>query len=210
MGTADKLAELRFDKMRLGQAACEIESLLSDPEIRVALVPLTEAEYKECMEKSVKTELPENLAGHQFRDRILTEETLLRALREPDDLGKKVFQTTQELNELLDVVDINFLIDCYFEMSEKSNPSLDGITNEQMEDIKKVLVEMDWNALSGTQWYAARRFLSSLGPEQLMAKLPGSSSIKKLIGMSESEESTQETAEENLLNPIAKSAENPS
>jgi len=207
MNTAQKLIERRLDKMRLGKATCEIENLLSEPDVRVALVPLTEAEYDLCMENVVKMNVPETLTGQQFRDRALTLETLLRAAREPEDISKPMFSSVEEMNDALEVADVNYLIDMYFEMVEKSSPALEGFTEEQLSDVKKVLLEMDWSGLSGKQWYALKRFLSSLGPQQLLAKLPGSSSTQQLTGMKNSEEPTPEIAEDDSQNLTAKSVE---
>lgn len=209
MGTAASLIERRLDRMRLGQATCEIENLLSEPEVRVALVPLTEAEYDQCMEKVIKMSAPETIMGQQMRDRALTNETLLRAIREPDDLGKMMFENTNEMTQALEVADINFLIDMYFEMVDKSSPSLDGLNDEQIEDLKKVLEEMDWSELSGKQWFALKRFLSSLGPRQLTDKLLGSFLTRQSTGMKNESEPTPENADESLNNSTVKSVENP-
>jgi hypothetical protein len=179
MGTAEKIIERRLDRMRQGQATAEIENLLTDPDIRVALVPLTEAEYDLAMESAVKMNVPETLMGNQARDRQLSRETLLRAIREPDDLTKQMFEDVEQLNDALDHTDISFLIDVYFEMCDRSSPSIDGLSETEIEDVKKVLQEMDWNVLSGKQWYALKRFLSTLGQQQLLAKLLGSSSTSQ-------------------------------
>lgn len=205
--TAQQLIDRRLNRMRLGQAVCEIFPLLSDPEMRVALVPLTEAEYDQCMEQVVKMEVPETISGNQFRDRELTKETLRRSIREPDDLTTQMFQTTEELSEALEVADINFLIDHYFEMVDRTSPSMEGMTDEEISDLKKVLVEMDWNALYGKQWYALKRFLLSLGREQLQGKLLGSFLTQPSIGTNDSDESTPENAEGNSQSQLAKSAE---
>lgn len=193
--TATQLVERRLNRMRLGQAVCEVFNLLSDPEVRVALVPLTEAEYDQCMEAVVKIDVEETIVGNQYRDRQLTNETLRRALREPDNLSAMVFETTQELSNALEVSDINYLIDHYFEMVHKSSPSIEGLTDDDIDDLKKGLLETDWSGLSGTQWYALRRFLLSLGPEQLRVKLPGSSSTNQSTGTTSSDELTPAIAE---------------
>lgn len=197
MGTAEKLIERRLDRMRQGQAVCEIETLLSDPETRVALVPLTEAEYDQAMESAVKMNVPETLMGNQARDRLLSRETLLRAIREPDDLSQKMFESVEQQMEALDHSDVSYLVDVYFEMVDRSSPSVDGLSDGDISDVKKVLAEMDWSGLSGKQWYALKRFLSTLGQAQLLAKSLGSSSTNQLTGTKEKNESTPEIAEEN-------------
>jgi hypothetical protein len=193
--TAEKLIERRLDRMRLGQSVCEIHNLLSDPEIRVAMVPLTEAEYDQCMEAAVKINVEETILGQQYRDRHLTNETLLRALREPDNLEQQMFEDADELTDALEVADINYLIDHYFEMVDKSSPAIEGLTEQDIDDLKKACLQIDWKGLYGKQWYALRRFLLSLGPEQLRVKLPGSFSTKESTGMNDFNESTPENAE---------------
>jgi hypothetical protein len=89
----------------------------------------------------------------------------------------RVYSSTEEMLEDLEVADIDALIDGYNEMIAKSSPSLDGITEEEIEDLKKVFQTMDWNALSGRSWYAAKRFLSTISPEQLRDNSHGSTSI---------------------------------
>ena len=195
MGTAEKIIERRLDRMRLGQEAADIHSLLSDPEIRVALVPLTEAEYDQALESAVKMNVPESIMGNQARDRMLQRETLLRAVREPDNLSNRVFENIDELSEALGHDDIGFLIDMYFELVEKSSPSVDGLSEAEISDVKKVLMEMSWNDLTGKQWFALKRFLSTLGPEQLLAKSLGSISTSNLIGKEDYDEPTPENAE---------------
>jgi hypothetical protein len=197
MGTAEKLIERRLDRMRLGQAVCEIEELLSETDFRVALVPLTEAEYDRCIENVLKVDAPETMMGNQVRDRALTNETLLLSIREPDNLSQQMFSDLGQMTEALDVVDINYLIDVYFEMIEKSSPAAEGMTGEQINDLKKVLLEMDMSELSGKQWYALKRFLSSLGPTPLLASLLGFSSTSQLTGTSELPESIEESANGN-------------
>ena len=56
--TKAKIEERRLARMRQGQATCSYVSLISDPEIRVAIVPLTEAEYEQVLELVASIECP--------------------------------------------------------------------------------------------------------------------------------------------------------
>lgn len=207
--TAEKLRERKLNRMRLGKSVADVHSLLSDPEIKVALVPLTEAEYIQCLESTASQNISDDNAGVVIRDRYNTAEVLLRAAKEPDDLEQPMFDSIEELTEALEVNDINFLQDAYFEMVETSSPALDGIPPEDLEDLKKALQTIDWSVLSGRQWYALRRFLFSIMPELLQGNSFGSGSISKWITQNEEEESTL-IASQNSIDSLAKSAENPS
>lgn len=185
-----QIKELRYDRMRLGQAVSSIAEVPSMPEMRFALVPLTEAEYDECLELAGMIEAPENPAGFLRRDRRANAETLVRSIRNPAALAERVFKDVDDLRDVLEVQDLNFLTDKYFEMVATSSPSIDGFQEKELEEAKKVLQTIDWNELSGSQWYALKRFLMSLGIPQLLARSPGSFSIKSLTPMKEEEEST--------------------
>jgi len=183
--TAEKLRERRLDRMRLGQAVCDYVTVPSDPEMRLCIVPLTEAEYLQALNKVASLALQDNLAGVSVRDRVQSQEILIRAIREEDDLTQKVFTSIEEMMEMLDVADIDELIDRYNEMVEKSSPSLDGIPQEELENLKKSLQTMDWNELSGPAWYAAKRFLSKIMPVPLLVNSHGSTSTNSLTTTSE-------------------------
>jgi hypothetical protein len=166
--------------MRLGQAVCEPVQLQSDPEMKLYIVPLNEAEYKSAWAAVEKMKAEENVAGMMMRDRQLAREIIFRAVREPDDLTQKVFESVEEMSETLDVTDMDALIDEYNEMISISSPSLEGISPQEFDELKKVLQTMDWNALSGRSWYAAKRFLSTISPSLLQGNslgLPSSSQL---------------------------------
>lgn len=172
--TAEKIRTRRLDRMRLGQAVCDVVTLLSDPEMKLFIVPLTEADYKQVIEKVAELNLIDNLAGAQVRDRTQAQEILVRAIREENDLTQHVFEDVDEMMATLEVQDVDELIDHYNEMVEKSSPSIDGIPPEEIENVKKALQTMDWSELSGRSWYALKRFLSTIMPAPLLVNWPGS------------------------------------
>ena len=162
MSTRDRIKERRLDRMRLGQAVCDYVTLPSDSEIRLCIIPLTEAEYLQALEKVRDTRATDDLAGMAIRDRVQAQEIILRAVREESDFSQRVYESVDEMLEDLEVSDVDELISRYNEMVEKSSPSLDGIPPEEFEELKKLLQEMDWNALSGRAWSMSkgRRFTS--------------------------------------------------
>lgn len=162
--------------MRLGQGVCDFVPLISDPELRLGIVPLFEAEYIQALNAVADMDAPDDLAGMQLRDRRQAQEIIVRAIREPDDLEQRVYADVDEMMEQLTVGDVDEILDRYNEMCEQSSPRLDRIPPEEFENLKKLLQTMDWNALSGRAWYAARRFLSEISPSPLMDSSPGSTS----------------------------------
>lgn len=183
--TAEKIRERRLDRMRLGQAVCDYVTLPSDSESRLCIVPLTEAQYRQVLAKVAELKLTDDLAGMAVRDRVQADEILVRAIREEADLTQRVYNDVDEMIDGLDQVDIDELFDRYEEMTEKASPSLDGIDPKELVELKKLLQAMDWNALSGRAWYAAKRFLSEIIPTPLLVNSPGSTSTKSLITTSE-------------------------
>jgi hypothetical protein len=171
--------------MRLGQAVCDYVQLISDPEQRLCIVPLTEAEYLQALEKVSLMKQPDDLAGLAVKDRAQSQEILLRAIREEDDLTKRVFETVEDMLGVLEVADVDEIIDRYNEMMHKASPALDAIPQEELENIKKALQTMDWNALSGPSWFALKRFLSLIMPSPLLDNWPGSTSTNSSTTTSE-------------------------
>jgi hypothetical protein len=188
--TSEKLRELKYSHMRLGQAVGYKFPLLSQPNVEVTMVPLTEAENYQCLEAITIMEAPENIVGAMLRDRRNANEIIYRALRNPEDLDEPAFESMDEMMELLSHADITHLFDCYLEMSEDVSPSLGNFTDEEIDEVKKVLAEVEWSDLSGRQWFALRRFLLTLGLELLPANSVGSISTNLSTLMSESEKST--------------------
>ena len=204
--TADKIRELRFHRMRLGAAAGRIEHLPSQPEIKVAIVPLTEAEHEQCMEAVTAMDVPDNMMGAMTRDRRNQNEALFRALRDPENLEKRAFDTREEMQDVLEIQDTNHLVDILLEVSESDNPAPAEFTEEELNEVKKVLGEVDLNGLSGRQWFALKRFLSSLGLTLLPANTLGSTSTNSAITTNDESEYTT-IADQSLTEILAKSAE---
>jgi hypothetical protein len=189
--TSERIKSRRLERMRAGQSICSFVKLTSDPEIRVAIVPLTEAEYAQCLELVALLPADDNVAGFAMRDRRQAQEILVRAIREENDLTQRVYignekqSAIDEMMESMDVSDIDQLIDEYNEMSAQANPRADGVSEEELEQLKKVLWEMDWNEFSGRSWYALKRFLGLIMPELQQVNLLGSTSTTKSTTTSE-------------------------
>jgi hypothetical protein len=168
-----RLAEgVDLEKYRLGQNACEIVDLLSDPETRFALVPLTEGEYRRSLELAEKLVLQDNAASAMLRDQVQKETIIYFAARELRDLTEHFFSDQADVTEL-DAHDINHIYDIYLEMVHQISPSLAGLSEEDFDALKKVLPRIEWSDLSGPEWYAAQRFLNSIRGRLLTVNSPG-------------------------------------
>ena len=175
--------------MRLGQAVMIPVDLVSDSEIRFALIPLTDAELQNSLMVAAQGAVSDTPSTHEvfYRDRVQKCAIIQGAARHLDNLDERVFESFNEVL-MLDSRDIAHVFDAYQEMMDVSSPSLDGLTEAEMDEIKKALLEMDWNVLSGRQWYAAKRFLMSLQPQQLPDNSLGSLQTKSSTTKNEEDE----------------------
>lgn len=157
--TLDKIRDLR--QMRLGQELAEYTTIPSMPEVEIALVPLTEAEIFDSMKAVSRNEYPESMVGLEVADRLYNQEVLMRAIREKGDLKSRVFHTLDELTGSLNATDVNILIDKLGELSLES-AGLENLSEEEFEELKKVLEKTSMSELSIKQQYALKRSHSIL------------------------------------------------
>lgn len=195
----EKLKESRrAAKMRMGQNAPDFVVLKSNPEARFALVPLVEAEYQQALEQAAAVPAADNAYGVELRDRTLQVFTLFHALREPDNPMVKAFESVDQMLNAeigLEPVDVNYLMEYYQRMIDFSSPSLDGLDDEKLDELKKASVTIDWSALSGRPWWHLKQFFMTLPAGLPLDNSPSLSSILNLIGTSESQESTPGASE---------------
>jgi hypothetical protein len=190
MALLDELREKkRLTRMRLGQDAPEIVPLKTVPEVRVALVPLTEAQYHNALQSAASLDVAENAYGLEERDRTLQVMTLLYSVRDPSDPSKQLFQTADELSSEFEAVEVNWLMDHYARMVDDSSPASEGFSDEELGELKKALETIEWNALSGKPWWHLKSFLLTISPEQLKVNSFGSTLTKRLTGTSDEQES---------------------
>lgn len=195
MGVLDAIREQRrFARMRMGQEAPALTKLPSRPEVRVALVPLTEGEHEQTLEAAAALEVGDNPYGVELRDRAMAVATIFHAVREPDNLEMKVYQSIEQMIDDpevgLEFEDINRLNEEYMALVDFSSPMLDGLDEEKLGELKKAFEMIDLSGLSGKPWFHLKMFFSTLTAEQLRGNSRWLSSMLKLIQMSEEKEST--------------------
>lgn len=162
----------KTERLRLGQATCEVAQMLSDPEIRVALVPLTEAEYSNSLHEADKLPVTGTASGTVYQEEIQRQYVLYYSCRVVGNLEQRFFSSFDEVGEL-DAHELNHLFDIYLEMVNEVSPSMFGLTEEDFTDLKKAFGTIQWSELSGQQWYAAQRFLNSIRPLLLTDRSSG-------------------------------------
>lgn len=180
----------RIKRMRMGQEAAELEEIPSLDGIRVAQVPLVERESQAGLIRAANLDVVDNSAGMQARNRAAVESDVWHSCREPGDLTKMVWESVDEMVEELEPSDIDYLFDKLTILMEYASPSLDGLTQQDLDQLKKDFGQIDWNELSGRQWSALKLCLSTLLPELLAARLSSSTYTQSLTTRTESVEST--------------------
>ncbi len=186
MRTYEKMKENRLARLREGKNAGEIVYLLSDPEVRLVLVPLTDGEWLKCIGLADKLDAGDNVAGLAYREQTQKQAILLYASREMSDWEQPFFESLVEVGEL-GMHEVNYLYDVYLEMVAQNSPSLYMLEEEEVEALKVLWSRIEWNELSGRQRYAAMRFLNSVEANLLRANSFGSPSTSKSTTTNDSE-----------------------
>ena len=196
MGIREQLKDqMRLKRMRMGQEAPEyvtIPSTLGSEEgaIQVALVPLTEAESTQGLIRAASIDVPDNIPGAQLRARAATTSDIWHAMRDPADITQKAFESIEDMTATLEPSDIDTMIDELSVLMDYASPTLDGLSEEELDNLKKAFVLIDWSALTGRRWSALRLCLSLLLPELLQARFSSTTSTSSLTTTNGNDEST--------------------
>lgn len=172
----EEIAKRRIERMRQGQEAGEIVDLV-EAGLRFYLVPLSEREFDMGISFAASIEVEDNLGGAQARDRAQMHSDIFHASRSMSDIGKKFFDDIEAVKEL-DLADINYIAERYQMMALETSPTLDGLSDEELDELKKGFEAIEWKELNGPQWIALKRCLLLTLPTLLMDKLSGSTSTE--------------------------------
>lgn len=184
----------RLARMRLGQEAPELVTFQAHPEIRVAMVPLTERETQMGMIYGASLDVPDNSAGIQARNRAVAQSDLWNALRDPSDLNAKVFVSIDEMIDELAPEEIDSLLDNLASLMDYSSPHGDGLTDEILDTLKKASETIEWSGLTGRRWAVVKLYLSVMSPDLLQVSLSGLGSTDSLTERNENGESTSDAS----------------
>jgi hypothetical protein len=192
---ADQIREKnRLARMRLGQEAPDLIELPAHPEIRVAMVPLSERETQMGMIYGASLDVPDNSAGLQARNRAVSHSDLWNSLRDPSDLNAKVFDSVEDLIDELAPEEIDILLDNLATLMDYSSPHGDGLTDEVLDHLKKASETIEWSGLTGRRWAVVKLYLSVMSPELLQVSLYGLGSTESSTTRSENGESTSDAS----------------
>ena len=183
MRTFEKYKENRLAKLRAGQSAGEVVTLSGaddEDETRFVLVPLTDGEMMKAFSIADAVEVNDSAAaGIAVADEAMKKAIIFFSARELNDWTVNVFADLDEVDEVFDH-DINHFYDVYLEMIATASPAWALLGDEEIDQLKKVWSRIDLKELSGTQQYAAQRFLNSIRPLLLRASFSGSDSTSSL------------------------------
>lgn len=184
--TYEVMKQNRLAKMRAGQAGGEIVQLISDESIRMVLVPLTDGEWMKSLGWADQVAAGDNPAGDVVRAETQKKAIILYAAREMSNWEQPFFESLEEVSEL-EHQDLNHLYDVYLEMVATASPSFYMLTEEMIDELKKVLARIEWRELSGRQQYAAMRLLNSILADSQVVNSSGSLSTSSLTRTNDSE-----------------------
>jgi hypothetical protein len=187
----------RLARLRLGQEVGEYVDLPSmsqgDEKVRVMLVPLTEAELQRGLAYAAMDEdVPESFSGVQYRSRRAVLSDLWHATRDPGQPEKRLFESVDEMASLLDPSDVDYLNMHLATLMNYASPSLDGMTEADLDFLDRAWQQIKPSELSGRRWAAAKVSLSILLPELLQARSFGTTSISGSTTTNENVESTSD------------------
>lgn len=185
----------RLTRMRMGQSIAEpfevpsIKGESGEPLVLMQ-VPLSEAEVQMGLVAAVTLDVPDNEASLMLRNRVAAQNDVWHSLRDPADILVKAFESIDEMLSTLEPTDIDLAIDHLATLMDYSSPSIDGISEEVLDDLKADFARTDWSELSGRRWAAVKLCCQVLIPELLQARLRGSTSTPSSTSTSEESEST--------------------
>lgn len=179
----------RLKRMRQGQEVPEYVNIPSMEGIRVALVPLTEAEEDRSTAASASIDAPDNIAGFRRRDRERLRWNVWQAMRDPGNLSGPLYESVAEMIGELEPFDLESLGQELALVMDYASPAVDGLSPEVLDELKKACWAINWNELSGKPWAAVKLCLSTLLPELLQGKSLGITSTDSSMPRSESDES---------------------
>ncbi len=180
----------RLVRMRMGQEVGEYTTIPSMEDVRALMVPLTEREMQKAVMAAASLEVDDNPAGLMARNHIAMQFDVFHSLREPEDPGKYVFASVDDMVDSLDSTDVDMLHERLTVLMDYSSPAIDKMTAKEFEQIKKAFSATDLNELTGRQWAAVKLCCQYLFPHLLRAKLVGTSSTASLTETSAEGEST--------------------
>lgn len=128
----------------------------------VAIVLLSSDETTMAKLKADEFNKKNNITDEIYLDKSIQEYIIFYALRDPEDLNKKVAESIDELKQSITVNDLAYLMIEYTNLSNETNPLINSLTEEMFEELKKTLEKTSLKDLNGESLLSLRNFLMSL------------------------------------------------
>jgi hypothetical protein len=174
----------------LGQEVGDFVEIPSMAGVRVMMVPLSERETQLSVIYASQLPVDDNQAGVNARNRACVQHDVWQATREPGNLSTHLWENVDSMLDELEPEDVDALADALVTLMDYASPAIDGISEEELDNLKKASDQIRWNGLTGRRWAVVKLYLSVMSPELLAASFSGSISTAKSTTTSESEEST--------------------
>lgn len=131
-------------------------------EEKVALVILSSNEITDASIKADDYIKSKNIEDEDDKSIIHQAQITYRALRDKDDLNKKLADSFDEFISTLDNTEIQYFMVEYSLLTSENSPFLTAVSQESFDELKKTLEKIQLNDLGGPSLIALRNFLLTL------------------------------------------------
>lgn len=129
---------------------------------KVALVILPSNEMTDAKIQADYFIKENNITDESYKDIILQQQIMYRALRDKDNLDTRLASNYDEFISLVDTQEVQYLMVEYNLFANENSPFLNAMDEKQFEVLKKTLEEIQWKDLNGQSLVALRNFLLTL------------------------------------------------
>ena len=131
-------------------------------EEKVALVILPSNELSDAAIKAEDYIKSRNITDDNDKNIVNQAQVVYRALRDKDDVNKKLADSFDEFFSTLDYTEIQYFMVEYSLLTTESSPFLNAVNEETFDTLKKTLEKIQLSDLSGPSLIALRNFLLTL------------------------------------------------
>lgn len=129
---------------------------------KVAIAILTSDEIQEARLKAEEHIKKFEINDDDYKEVEHQKQIVYRALRDKDEISKRLASSFEELTSTLDTQEIQYLFVEYTFLTSETSPFLNAIDDETFETLKKTLEKIKLKDLNGQSLLALRNFLLTL------------------------------------------------
>ena len=131
-------------------------------EEKVALVILTSSEITDASIKAEDYIKSKSIEDEDDKSIVHQAQIVYRALRDKDELSKKLSDSFEEFFSTLDNTEIQYFMVEYSLLTNENSPFLNSVSQETFDELKKTLEKIQLSDLNGPSLIALRNFLLTL------------------------------------------------